>query len=236
MGAIAFVRIAVLGLSTLFSIIALGLSAHLISLTETYFDLYFVFSALGVAAGVLSFLTLPVMLFVDFVRHGAFTSMIVVELVWLFILWVLWIATAGEAVTAFNFYFPYGCVYNNLPTTNQACHEIQAVEAFAFLNFILLMVYNIFLLVVAIIAANNGNGVWLSSVKESTFFAPSNPPVQQHQMGQYNSTPAPQPQAVPQQYTGTPGTPVHPQYTGSPVPSQQPYPGTPGQHSQAIPV
>jgi hypothetical protein len=61
-------------------------------------------------------------------RRGAFPSMIVVELVWLcmqlyfemlcinpilmvVILWVLWVATAGEAAYVFNFYFPLGCIY-----------------------------------------------------------------------------------------------------------------------------
>ncbi|KAF9225383.1 hypothetical protein BS17DRAFT_794966 [Gyrodon lividus] len=235
MGVISGVRIAVLALSTIFSIVVLGLAAHLIWLTIQYDNYYLIFCALGIAAAVLSLVTLPVMLVTDFVRRGAFTSMIVVELVWLFILWVLWVATAGEAVSASNYYFTYGCIYTEDPLVNQACHEFQAVEAFAFLNFIILLLYTVFLLISALVATSRGNGIWLSSVKESTFFPSSNPPVQQHPMGQYDNTLAPQHQAVPQQYTGAP---VQPQYTGSTVPSQQPYSGSPanGGRSQAIPV
>ncbi|KAF8841942.1 hypothetical protein BDN67DRAFT_471233 [Paxillus ammoniavirescens] len=233
MGAISAIRIAVLASSTLFSIIVLGLAAHLLWLTLFWFNLYFIFCALGVAAAGLSLLTLPVMLVTDFLRRGAFTSMVVVELVWLSILWVLWVATAAEAVNASTYYFPYGCIDEGDPTVLQACHEIQAVEAFSFLIFIILMLYTVLLLISALVAASRGDRVWLSTVKDSTFFRSSNPPAQQHPMGQYSGTPAAQHQAVPQQYIGTP---VQPQYSGSTVPSQQPYPGVPGAHSHAISV
>ncbi|KAF9245725.1 hypothetical protein BU15DRAFT_70796 [Melanogaster broomeanus] len=200
MGAISIIRIAVLASSTLFSIVVLGLAAHILSLTQQYLGSYFYFSALGIAAGVLSMVTLPLMVVLDFYRRGAFTSMIVVELVWLFILWVLWVATAAEAAVAVNFFFPFGCIYPEYPVTNQACHEMQATEAFSFLIFIILLVYTILLLISALVAASRGNGVWLSSVKESTFFRSSDSPVQPLPMVRW------------------------PQYTGSTVPSQQPHP------------
>ncbi|KIL01012.1 hypothetical protein PAXRUDRAFT_821019 [Paxillus rubicundulus Ve08.2h10] len=242
MGAISVIRIVVLALSTVFSVVVLGLAAHLLWLTSYWFAIYFIFCALGVAAAGLSLLTLPVMLVTDFIRRGAFTSMVVVELVWLFILWILWVATAAEAVNTSTYYFPYGCIDGGDPIVLQACHEVQAIEAFSFLVFIILLVYTVLLLISALVAASRGDRVWLSSVRETTFFRSSNPPAQQHPMGQYNGTPAPQHQAVPQQYVGTPvqpqyiGSPVQPQYTGSTVPSQQPYPGIPGAHSQAISV
>lgn len=34
---------------------------------------------------------------IDFLRRGAFTSMVLVELIWVFVLWVLWIAAAALA-------------------------------------------------------------------------------------------------------------------------------------------
>lgn len=42
---------------------------------------------------------------VDFVRRGAFTSMVLVELVWTFILWVLWLAAAALAAQEQQFVF-----------------------------------------------------------------------------------------------------------------------------------
>ncbi|KIM70151.1 hypothetical protein SCLCIDRAFT_12726 [Scleroderma citrinum Foug A] len=223
MGFFTIFRIVMLALSVTFSVIVAGLSADLISLTEEYYNLYFTFAALGIATAGLTIFTIPVMLMVDFIRRGAFTSMILVELIWFFILWVLWVATAGEAVTAANTYFPQGCIYADYPLVNQACHEIQAVEAFSFLAFFVLLGYTIVLLVFACIAASRGNLPWFSSVKETSFLAPASmaPPTQA--MGQY---PGAQPQ-----YTA----PVQPQY--SPVsPQTQPYysphPGQP----QSIPV
>lgn len=223
MGVFYVARVIVLVLSVVFSLIVMGLSAHLISVTEEYYALYFVFCALGIATAGLTVLTVPAMLIIDVLRRGAFTSMVVVELVWLFVLWVLWVATAGEAVSAGNFYFPSGCVYDRYPTVNQACREIQAVEAFAFLAFFVLLGYTIVLLVFTCIAAARGNSLWLKSVKESTFLAPSStaPPPPQP-MGQYQGSATPQYQ-VPVQQPQYTGASSHPQYSGSPAPPQQPY-------------
>ncbi|OAX42674.1 hypothetical protein K503DRAFT_682873, partial [Rhizopogon vinicolor AM-OR11-026] len=164
---------------------------------------YFIFSVLGMATSLLTIITVPIMLIVDFVRRGAFTSMVVVELVWLFILWVLWVATAAEAIATSNFYFPAGCIYAN--SANAYCTELQAVEAFAFLNFIMFFVYTKVLLVFSIIASSRGKNVWTSSVKESTSFAPNSGPAQyQGHPTQYSGTPATgynrTPVAQPQQF------------------------------------
>jgi len=88
--------------------------------------------------------------------------------------------------------------------------ELQAVEAFAFLNFLICMFfwdlgrvftddiiinlvlnYTVVLLVFSIIASSRGNNVWMSSVKESTFLAPQSRLVH-HQvpLSQYSGTPA----------------------------------------------
>ncbi|KAL4067357.1 hypothetical protein V8B97DRAFT_1977508 [Scleroderma yunnanense] len=228
MGFFYISRIVIMALSVTFSVIVLGLCADLISLTEQYYSSYFTFAALGVATAGLTIFSVPVMLMIDFLRRGAVTSMVLVELIWLFVLWVLWVATAGEAVSAANFYFPQGCIYTDYPTVNQACHEIQAVEAFSFLNFFVLLGYTIVLLVFACIAASRGNSPWFSSVKETTFLAPAPGGPLAQPMGQYQTQPTPMQQP---QYTA-----VQPQYTGSPAPQTQPYysphPGQP----QSIPV
>ncbi|KAG6380821.1 hypothetical protein JVT61DRAFT_5206 [Boletus reticuloceps] len=166
MGVFSLVRIAVLGVTTLFSIIVLAISAHLISQTQQYFGVTVTFSSLAVAVAVISLLTLPVMLVVDFIRSGAFTSMIVVELAWLYTLCILWVATAGQTVTGFGFDVSSSCDFLN-PILNGACQSAQAIEAFSFLNFIILFLYASVLSVMAVVAATRGQSVWLSSVKES---------------------------------------------------------------------
>lgn len=65
-------------------------------------------------------------------RRGAFTSVVITELVWIGILWVLWLATAAytSSVDAFG-----TCDFIN-DDVNKACQESLAVEAFAFLSWI----------------------------------------------------------------------------------------------------
>ncbi|KAH7915712.1 hypothetical protein BJ138DRAFT_916807 [Hygrophoropsis aurantiaca] len=223
-------RTVVFGVVILFSIIELGVAAHLISLAEQYFYFYPTFSALAVATAVLTLASMVGMFVIDFLREEAFTSMVLVELVWLFVLWVLWVATAGEAASSASFYFPLGCIYDAYPTTNDACREFEAVEAFAFLNFFILLIYTVVIVVYAIIATSRGNNVWFTSVKVATFTAPaSGAPAQQHPLSQYPGVPATQAQ-IPQQHTGEYNPyvqgPVTPQQTGGysqysgPVPPQ----------------
>ncbi|KIJ66387.1 hypothetical protein HYDPIDRAFT_109403 [Hydnomerulius pinastri MD-312] len=111
--------------------------------------------------------------------------------VYTFVLWVLWLATAAQTVSDYDFYFPSGLMYSYSSYTEQFRHEMQTLEVLAFLNFTILMIYTIAILVLGIIAATRDERVWLSSVKEGTFLGASNPPFQQHPMSQHKGTPAP---------------------------------------------
>ncbi|KAG1813230.1 uncharacterized protein BJ212DRAFT_1367319 [Suillus subaureus] len=228
MGLFSVARITLFSLAIAFSLIGLGLNAYFLSLTVPD-NFYFIFSALGVATAMLTIVTIPIMLIIDFTRRGAFTSMIVFELSWLFILAILWVATAGEAITTFNYYYPRGCVDTTDPTYNAYCMELQAVEAFAFLNFFIFLGYTCVLLVFSIIGSSRGNNVWTRSVKEATFFAQKSWPAQQQvPLSQYSGAPPTgyTPVSQPQQlgtYSTHSGTPVHmqpqqfqPAYSGQP--------------------
>jgi len=161
------VRVVVLTLSIVFSVIVLGLAAYLQSRTSVALD----FLGLAIASAVITIVTLPVLLIVDFIRDGAFTSMVVVELSWLFVLWVLWLATGADvAQQTSNFFSSCDSIF---PIFNQVCHEVQATEAFSFLIWILLMVYSIAILVISIIASTRGNSPWTSSVKRGNFLVPA---------------------------------------------------------------
>ena len=76
------------------------MSAHLTAFAIENFEVYYVFAILGLVVGALTLLTVPAMcvlsflvsltadqyhtrLIIDFLRTGAFTSMVVVELSWL---------------------------------------------------------------------------------------------------------------------------------------------------------
>jgi len=171
-----FIRLVSLGLVSIFSIIVLGISADLIHLTEANFGVYFVSSALALAVSLLTLITILPMMIIDTLRKGAFTSMVVFELVWTFILWVLWIATAALASqdgtgTADCAY--YGAFFN-LATI---CHEFNAIEGFAHVTWLIFLIYFATLLVSTIRLNNNGHNVWQQSVKETDFWGPGSHPV-----------------------------------------------------------
>ncbi|KAF9028333.1 hypothetical protein BDZ89DRAFT_1133654 [Hymenopellis radicata] len=156
-------RLIALSAVTLFSVIILGLSGHLIYFTTTSFNVYFTYSAMAIATAVLTIMTAPVMLVIDMLRKGAFTSMVMVEMGWLGILWVLWLTSAGLAANANNLTFISNCDYR-FPELSGACKEGMAIEAFSFLSWLILMGYWGTLLVFSLIAINRGNlTVWSSS-------------------------------------------------------------------------
>ncbi|KAJ7179507.1 hypothetical protein C8R46DRAFT_642643 [Mycena filopes] len=182
MAVVPLIRLVALSVVLAFAVIVLGLSAALTATTEKYLGGYFEFAALAIATALITLLTVPVMIALEFMRPGAvFTSMIVVELSWLFIVWVLWLATAADAAQEGQIFISNCGDYLD-GTVKTACQEAQAVQAFSFLNWIILMIYTIFILVLAITAASRKHtGVWKSSVADAPFFTPGNessiPPV-----------------------------------------------------------
>jgi len=177
MAPISLVRITALSVVLAFAVIVLGLSAALTSTTEKFLDGFFEFAALGIATAALTIITLPIMIILEVLRPGVtFTSMIAVELSWLSILWVLWLATAADSAQAGQATFISGCDYID-STVKAACQQTAGIQAFSFLNWIILMGYTILILVLSLIAhSRQHTGVWKSSVAQAPFFAPSAAP------------------------------------------------------------
>jgi len=201
---IPLVRMIVFGVVCVLSLINFALGCHLTSVFYAngvsyyyYAARYYAFGPLAIVTGLLTLLTLPVMYWLSVSRKGAFTSYVVVEVAWCWFLWIMWIATAGSTV------------WVNAASGGLAS-EVQALEAFAFLNWLALMFYTFTLFVVAIMAHNKGNsGVWTSSVREFDFNSAVN----------QSAIPA-----------------VAPQGTGGPQMAQQPYypPQQPMQQQQPL--
>jgi hypothetical protein len=241
MSILGIIRTVVFITATLFAVIVLALSAHLIWFTETQFvyAFYTNYSAMGIATGLLTIGTLPVLLIIDANRKGAVTSMILTEMIILSILWILWLSTASLATGDFTAVANCDLIGDAGYAT--ACHEAQAIEAFSFLNWLMLMAYAFVVLVFSFIAAARGHStVWTSSVKTTNFFAPSVQAQQQPmapgmvpQMGmpvqqQYppNFAPQQQPSFIPgaspaPMYPA--GTPISQGYAPTPPPGQGPY-------------
>jgi len=227
------IRLVAMVTVSVFALIVLALAADLVSIFEVDFDEYPAGGALAIAIALLTLLTVPAMIILDFVRRGAFTSFIIVEVGWLGVLAILWLATAADTSSnAFGDCAFFGFYADNLVT---ACHEWNAIQAFSHLNWIILLIYTAFIIVMTLMAHNRGNFLWKSSVRDADFNAVGTGAADQEKGHQY-----PQQQGIPQQQypqqTGTPlnGQEYPPQQTGAPVQQQQypPQQGVPPQHAQ----
>ncbi|KAI5982045.1 hypothetical protein EDD15DRAFT_223890 [Pisolithus albus] len=160
MAIIPLLRTIVFALVTLLSLVVLGICAHIEYLTSGDSSTYLSFAAFGLGSACVTVVTLPLFFILGHARRGVFTSMIIFEIIWFLVLWVLWVATSGDTVVDRAFFFPEGCIFNNYPTANQICYEVTVVEAFAFLNFFAVFFYYDVLVLYAIISAIRGRGIW----------------------------------------------------------------------------
>ncbi|KIK65681.1 hypothetical protein GYMLUDRAFT_70771 [Collybiopsis luxurians FD-317 M1] len=160
-------RLTVLVSTSIFAVIVLGLASNITAQTEEVLDAYFVFAAMAIAVSALTLLTLPAMIAIDFMRKGAFTSMVIVELGWFFILWVLWVSAAAlsSQEDAFLFGVSAFCTFGDTDA-DAVCHQFTAIEAFSHLAWLALLGYIITLLTYAIISTSRGGRPWFSSVGE----------------------------------------------------------------------
>jgi len=140
---IKIVRWCVLTFTLIFAIVVLGISGHLLAIRHTH---YWHFAALAVAVSSLTILTFPVILLVNtFLGSGDRTSTerIFGEALWLSIMWILWLATGANATHAARVhFFSGGCSFFS-GFSNTICNEFRVVEAFAYINFIILLCYTI---------------------------------------------------------------------------------------------
>ncbi|KDQ28887.1 hypothetical protein PLEOSDRAFT_1088921 [Pleurotus ostreatus PC15] len=164
------VRLVSFGVVIVFSIIVLGLCAHITNLTtNSFIPFYFTFAAMGIATVILTWAGLGTLLIVDRLRKGAIASWIVTELSVMGFLWIFWLTTGALVSEENAFRFSPGC--SN--TRGTVCGEFAATVAFSWLNWLIIFGYGGTLLVFSIIAATRGNSVWFKSVSEADFFAPA---------------------------------------------------------------
>jgi len=178
---IPLVRYPLFGALLLCAIIVLGIDGHIISITggsSSYVDPFTgavytasgsvpAYAGLGVATAVLTWVTIIPFTVIDFMRQGAITSFVVVELGWFFVLWILWLTTFGDTAsnTLCNSSYANGDNY---------CSQVRAVEAFSFLAWFLLFAYWVALLVFSFLASSKGNTrIWFTSTREADFTAGS---------------------------------------------------------------
>ncbi|EJD00975.1 uncharacterized protein FOMMEDRAFT_135248 [Fomitiporia mediterranea MF3/22] len=165
-------RIAVFAVVLLFSIIILGLSANYIAQLANFGVDAPAFAALALAISLITFLAFVPMLAIDFIRSGAITSWVAIELGVTGLLAILWLASAATTASASDGQTVDCSVADRIDSTaGTLCHSYQAIEAFGFLNWIILTSYFSGLLVMAILAQLRQNKPWTGTVRDTNFFA-----------------------------------------------------------------
>jgi len=176
------VRLPVFITILVFAVIVLGLDANLVNkFSGSYsYDLFGVqynvsysaptFAKLGVATSVITIASIVSMLVIDILRRGAPTSFIAVELGWLALLWVLWLATAADTAS-------WGTCSVTSGPAGSYCSQFQAAEAFSFLSWILIKAYWVLLLAFTLFAAvhRRQSNIWFTSVSDADFTAEGAP-------------------------------------------------------------
>jgi len=154
--------------TTLASVLVLFVGASLVSFGSLDLSAW-----LAIAAASLTLATLPLMLFLSIYRHGAFTSIVVVELLVTGILWILWLIASGASAgnSDLHLFCRDAYYYYNLSRL-QLCVETDILTAFSFINWIMLMILNITLFVLAIIQSKRGNNIWTGYVTDVNSSAP----------------------------------------------------------------
>jgi len=218
----ALVRTCVFCVATFFAFLELALGAAITNLTTVASHVFFSFSALAIATAILTIVTLPVMLFLSRSRKGAFTSLVAIEVGWTGFLWIMWLAVGADTASALPF---FDCEFDVV-----FCPEMEALTAFGFLAWMLLLAYNITLLVLVFRQQSRGNsGVWTGYMLETDFSAPgpsssgypSESKVNNYNMGNF-SPQYPPVQAPIQQGGYVPGLANIPQHTAAPTMSSYP--------------
>ncbi|KAH7930285.1 hypothetical protein BV22DRAFT_1125020 [Leucogyrophana mollusca] len=147
MGSLFTLRTAVFTIAVLLSLVILAICVV-------------VKNPLGLAACIVTIVSLSTMYIFDQLRDGMFTSMIAFETAWTFILWIIWATVAGLAVEVTQF-----CPHHS-KEGDVWCNMYKVACALAFIVWFDLLAYQTTLSVYAVIAASRSRGVWTWSVHE----------------------------------------------------------------------
>ncbi|RPD63327.1 hypothetical protein L226DRAFT_569386 [Lentinus tigrinus ALCF2SS1-7] len=156
----AFVMIAAL--------IVMALSAQTTAALQKLAHTSALYSNFGVASGVLTLVSIPFMLMKDCFGAGP-SSVILFELIWLSVLWILFFVTGGLTFADANFSkIVKSCDELSIsPDLVNICRDAQPIGILAILAAVALLIYFLALLVFAAMRSSRQGPVWMQSVKDS---------------------------------------------------------------------
>ncbi|KAI8990401.1 hypothetical protein BD414DRAFT_514185 [Trametes punicea] len=160
-------------LTAIVALAVIGLCAHTSTNLDKILSLIgvtgsFPYTTLGITVGAITMIANALLLFLDFFFDRIFTSMIVFEIPWLSILWILWISVGATTLSQGKKIFTgHPCSDFNvvLPSAKNICDDVHPIASLAFVNFALLFLYTATLLVVAFTSNSAYSSPWTTSLK-----------------------------------------------------------------------
>ncbi|KAF8607688.1 hypothetical protein BDV93DRAFT_519702 [Ceratobasidium sp. AG-I] len=153
-----------------FSLIVLGIAGHWTSLLQGTLSTFTNFSAFALAVSVITWAFIAPLLLIGMLRKGSLLSWVGVEAGIVGLHWVLWLSSAAYSSSVSQIAI-VNCDYTLLsPEAESLCRQNQALQAFSWLNWIILTIYLVLLLVFAIKAQHNGHSVWTADVNDMDSF------------------------------------------------------------------
>ncbi|KAM5537443.1 hypothetical protein V8D89_008962 [Ganoderma adspersum] len=166
-------RFGSLVLVTIFGLVGFALSAqskaaenNLVKSTT-----FIAYSSMGIATGVLTLISMPIMFLRGNTSGRPFSSTVLVELLWTSILWLLWFVTGGLVISdpdVAEFKKEPTCdAFSKFPDLVTICRDWQPIAALSIVTAIVLLLYALILLFVAVRRAMYSQPIWNATVMDS---------------------------------------------------------------------
>ncbi|EJU04307.1 hypothetical protein DACRYDRAFT_105369 [Dacryopinax primogenitus] len=158
-----------------FTICLLGISANTVALANKY-HVTRQYAQLSLAVSVITLVVLIPVLVLDRLRRNALPSWTSVELGWNGVIWVLWLGESlpPSPLPCMPLIYPLDVEYlsyylRSASEAQSVCQQSQAIEALAWLNWIILFALFWILLITALVYHTpSGGAIWMSSMADYT--------------------------------------------------------------------
>ncbi|KAF8760224.1 hypothetical protein RHS01_01971 [Rhizoctonia solani] len=156
------VRLASYGTVLVFSLIMLGISGSVFGSSP---GIDVILALILLAASSITWVFMFPALLVSIFRRGSFLSWVAIELGICGFLWVLWLASAAYT-TSLSAGIALNCDLASDTGAESSCRQYQAVQAFSWLNWVILFAYIVLVIALAIKATNKGQSVWTMEIRD----------------------------------------------------------------------
>ncbi|CUA70283.1 hypothetical protein RSOLAG22IIIB_00638 [Rhizoctonia solani] len=148
-----------------FSLIVLGISGYWVSQLQGVATSFATSSSFSLAVSVITWAFMFPILLVSALRRGSFLSWVAIELGICGFLWVLWLASASYT-TSMSAGITLNCDLALTTEAESVCRQYQAIQAFSWLNWLILFAYIVIAVIFAVKAMNKGQSVWTMEITD----------------------------------------------------------------------